>query len=107
MTMNIGRISIILEELAQEAGQPVDKFMKTAAVIERYQEKLHLARAASDEDKAKIDAYLGTLNGGLTEDVTPLDILRQAGVVRKQGTSSYASWQKKQLLLTHQPHQTN
>jgi hypothetical protein len=100
--MQIGKIILKLTELAEEADMSVDKYMKAIAVHERNEQKQEEARSASSEDKSKIDEILAQMNGTLSEDITPLDILAKAGVQRKQGTMSYARYQTKQLLLTHQ-----
>jgi hypothetical protein len=92
---------MIAKELAKKAGVPFDKYIDAVTTHQEYQMEQEKKRSASPEDKEKILAYLGTLDGNISEDLPPSEICAAAGVSRKQGTMSYARYQVRQLLLEH------
>lgn len=99
---NIVAVSAEIEKLSEEAGLPVDKFIKAATVIRKRELDEQSLRRSTDEEKAAITKQLDALNGNLSADVTIDDILIGAGVRKVQGTKSFASRELKRVLqLTH------
>ena len=72
-----------------------------AAVLAEHDLEEERKRSASSDDKKKILAALEAMNGNISEDILPSDILEAAGVDRKQGTASFARYHIKQKLLTY------
>jgi hypothetical protein len=100
--MDIGKDILVIKELAKKAGLPMEKFLEAAATLKEFEKEQEDGRSASSDDKQKLDAYFASLNGNVSADLQPADIVIAAGVDRKQGTVSYARYHLKQLLLTHQ-----
>lgn len=85
-------------QLAEKAQQPIDQFIRTAQVIEEYQEHLHSSRVASTDDKAAIKNYLDTFEGDLA-DLDSAEILKRSGVRLAQGTSAFVKREVKRVQL--------
>jgi len=89
------------DTLSKKAGVPLDKYIASIIEHEKDKRELEASRKADPEEKAKVDAYLLSLNGNLSEDLTPSDICAAANVRQIQGTRSYARFHVKRLLLEH------
>jgi hypothetical protein len=99
--MNFGQMLMLAEKLAEEASLPIEKYIKAAAVTEKYNLQQAEARQATEAEKEMIMQALQSLNGHISEDLPPSEIIASAGVRKIQGTMSYARYQIKQLLLEH------
>src|ERR1700746_1352497 len=97
--VNYAEDLLIAKELAKKANVPLDKYLDSVLMHQEYINAQAKARGAESEEKEKIMAYLNSLNGNISADITPADICTAAGVKRKQGTMSYARYQVTQILL--------
>ena len=98
--MDFSRVIAQVREEAKEAGLPVEKYMDAIAIRQKREAQEHALRAASDNDKSQIDAYLSKVNGAAV-DMPLAEVLQSAGVRQVQGTMMYARHAIKRL--THQP----
>jgi hypothetical protein len=99
MTGEFSKVLVTAKRLADEAGQPLDKFLAAATVLEKYNLEQLQARQATSDEKAAILRALDSINGAISEDLPITDILASAGVRSIQGTKSFARYQVKRLLI--------
>jgi hypothetical protein len=86
-----------LSGLAEKAGLPMDKFVRTLAVLDEHEMAQQSERRANPEEKEAITKILAGLDGELTPDIAVSDILARAGVRKAQGTTSFAKREVKRL----------
>jgi hypothetical protein len=100
---DFSRFAMELEELAAQTKVPPQQILTVAAALEKREERVLESRRATADDRAKIDAYLGTLNGAVSDDLPISDILTGAQVAKKQGTSQYAVRAKQKMIAHYKP----
>lgn len=89
--------------LAEQAGLPLDKFVKVLTVLNSHQLAEQSERRANPEEKEAISKAIAALNGELSADLPVSDILAKAGVRKAQGTAGFAKREVKRMLeITHQ-----
>lgn len=91
-----------LAGLAKKAELPMDKFVRTLAVLDEHEMEQQTERRANPEEKEAITKALTELNGELSSDLPVSEILARAGVRKAQGTASFAKREVKRMLeITH------
>jgi hypothetical protein len=98
MSGEFSKVLVTAKRLAEEAGQPLDKFLTTAFVLEKYKLEQEQARQATTDEKETILKALDSMNGAISEDLPLADILTSAGVRNVQGTKSFLRYQIRKLL---------
>ena len=89
--------------LAEQAGLPLDKFVKVLTVLNGHQLAEQSERRARSEEKEAISKAIASLNGELSSDIAVSDILAKAGVRKSQGTAGFAKREAKRVLeIAHQ-----
>jgi hypothetical protein len=89
--------AVVLREMAAKAKATIEQTVIILAENEARESAILESRRASDDERAKINGFIQTLNGEL-KDISPSEIVTRAGVTKKQGTSAYARRQV-QLLI--------
>ena len=104
--MDYGVILTNVLQDADEAGVPVEKFLKSVAVAQKRQAAEEAARRSTAESKSRLEAHIAQMDGTLLDGVQQggvkmKDICEAAGVRINQGNSSYARHLVKHALLTY------
>jgi len=94
----ISRTAIEWVQLAEKAKMPVDQYMRALAVSDEDCAKREASRRATPEEKAAITKYLEAHADEVSADTPISDILTDAGVPKKQGTSHRATKELKRVL---------
>jgi hypothetical protein len=87
--------------LAEKTQQTVDKLLKTLLVLEEIQQEREDQRRASPEEKEKIDRTAETVDGTVTAEMKPGELITMAGVRKNPGTVRYAKKAIEVLLIKH------
>jgi hypothetical protein len=94
----ISRTAIEWVHLAEKAKMPVDQYMRALAVSDEDCANREASRRATPEEKARITKYLEDHVNDVSADTPIADILEDAGVPKKQGTSHRATKELKRVL---------
>jgi hypothetical protein len=95
------KLMTFVEDIAMKTKTPLETVLIIAVALEKQAAIEEHERSATSEEKEKINQYLGTMNGNISEDMPPEEICVAAGVRSIQGTKSFIRYQVKQLLLEH------